>query len=262
MVSRADRPQSNATAERAIDVLLLFDEDSPILSANDIATALDMSRSTTYRYIQSLRLCGLLEEDQLRGGFRLGPRIFLLARIARIGQDLPEIALPIMRELAAETDETVLLTRRVNDEVICVERVNSSHPIRLAYERGHVLPPYAGASAKVLLAFSPPSEVDAVLFGLKLQRLTPHTVRSLRELRGQLATIREAGYSVSDGEVDVGVRGIAAPIIGESGDAVAGLSVAGPAFRLPDDVVSRVVEAVCAAADRIGIRLRDIQDGP
>ncbi len=72
----------NSTADRAIDVLFLFDVHTPVLSAGDIAERLGMSRSTTYRYLQSLRTSNLLEEDAVRGGFRLGSRVFELARIA------------------------------------------------------------------------------------------------------------------------------------------------------------------------------------
>src|SRR5436190_14609487 len=92
----------NTTADRAIDVLLLFDPGSPVLTAGEISERLAMSRSTTYRYIQSLRSFDLLEEDAARGGFRLGPRVFELARIARQGLGLSEIALPVMQSLCEE----------------------------------------------------------------------------------------------------------------------------------------------------------------
>jgi DNA-binding IclR family transcriptional regulator len=49
MTIAADATQQgrNATAERAIDVLLLLDEGHAMLSASDIARRLDMPRSTT-----------------------------------------------------------------------------------------------------------------------------------------------------------------------------------------------------------------------
>jgi DNA-binding IclR family transcriptional regulator len=251
-------PGRNATADRAIDVLLLFDERSPVLSAVEVARRLNMSRSTTYRYLQSLRSYELLEEDDEHGGFRLGPRVFELARVARKGLGLSEIALPVMRELGAQVDEAVLLTRRSGALVVCVERVESSHPIRLSYERGHLLPPHAGASAKVLLAFTDPAEVDEVLGSGKLDRFTDATVSDPRRLREQLAVIRAEGYAISDGEVDIGVRGIAAPILTPDRRAAAGLSVAGPAFRLTDERLPEVIAAVRAAATKISERLAEV----
>jgi DNA-binding IclR family transcriptional regulator len=252
-------PQRNATAQRAIDILLLFDESAPVLSASQVASALKMSRSTTYRYLQSLRSCELLEEDELRSGFRLGPRVFRLARVARIGLGLPELALPVMRELAEETDEAVLLTKRAGNQVICIERVDSSHPVRLAYERGHVLPIHAGASAKVLLASSSEDEIEEALEGVTLARFTERTATDPKVLRRQLRNIRKTGYAVSDGEVDSGVRGIAAPIWSGDGRVLAGLSVAGPSFRLTDAVLPKVISAVRRAADAITARVGEVQ---
>src|SRR5262247_3052676 len=149
----------NTTADRAIDVLLLFDEDAPVLSAGEVAERLGMSRSTTYRYLQSLRSYELLEEDEIRGGFRLGSRVYELARIARKGLGLSEVALPLMEELRDQVGEAVLLTRRSGNQVVCIERVEGLRPTRLSYERGQILPVHAGASAKVLLAFAEPAEI-------------------------------------------------------------------------------------------------------
>ena len=248
----------NATADRAIDVLLLFDDSSPVLSAVEVARRLNMSRSTTYRYLQSLRSYDLLEEDDEHGGFRLGPRVFELARVARKGLGLSEIALPVMHELGEQVDEAVLLTRRSGDQVVCVERVESSHPIRLSYERGHLLPLHAGASAKVLLAFAEPAEIEQVLAHHKLDRFTDATVIDRRKLAAQLKDIRDQGYAISDGEVDTGVRGIAAPILQADGRVTAGLSVAGPAFRLTSERLPDVIAAVRAAAAKISDRLAEI----
>ncbi len=110
--------QGNRTAERAVQLLLLYSDERPSLSAIEVAEHLGMSRSTTYRYLQSLRAAGLLEEDATRSGFRLGPRIFELARVARKGLGLSEMATPTMRRLVEQTGETILLTRRSGHHVI------------------------------------------------------------------------------------------------------------------------------------------------
>ena len=248
----------NATADRALDILLLFDEAHPALTVTELQHRLGMSRSTAYRYLQSLRAYGLIEGDEREGGVRPGPLVFRLARIARLGLGLIELALPVMRELASRTGETVLLTRRAGNQVVCIERVDSPQPIRLAYERGHVLPLHAGASAKILLAYAEPGEVEAALAATPLPRYTDRTVTDPIALRRQLEQIRRAGYVVTDGEVDAGVRGVAAPIRNSQGRVVAGLSVAGLAFRLDDAALPGVVEAVRQAADAISQRLDEI----
>jgi DNA-binding IclR family transcriptional regulator len=235
----------NSTADRAIDILLLFGQPSPTLSAVEIASRLNISRSTTYRYLQSLRNFQLLEDGEQEGMFRLGPKIFELALIARRGFGLSEVALPIMRQLAQEVDEVVLLTRRSGDQVVCIERIESSHSIRLSYERGHVLPLHAGASAKVLLAYTSHEASNGPGRG---EQNPPDPKRPQA---ADLEKIRQQGYALSHGEVDANVRGIAAPIFLPSGDIAAGLSVAGPDFRLAAERLPDVIEAVREAAGRI-----------
>ena len=248
----------NATADRAIDVLLLFNEDQPVLTAEEVSARLGMPRSTTYRYLQSLRSYGLVEENDSSGGFRLGPAIFRLASVARQGLGLLEIALPIMRELVTQTGETALLTRRTDSHVVCIERVESTQRVRLSYERGHVLPLHAGASAKVLLAFLEPDEIEAILSTVKLPRYTERTMTDPDTLRQQLEVIRARGYAMSEGEVDAGVRGIAAPIFDAKKRITAGLSLAGPAFRIDDSILPGIIQAVQDAARRISQRLREL----
>ena len=249
----------NSTADRAIEVLLLFDDQVTRLSAADVASRLGMSRSTTYRYLQSLRASGFLEEEDGTGRFQLGPEILRLARVARKGFGLNEAAAPVMRALAAETGEDVLLTRRTGTQVACIEREPGMHRVRLSYDRGHLLPVHAGASALVVLAFAGEEEIDRILEeAAPLERFTDRTLTRPSDVRRQLEAIRASGLAVTEGEVDPGVRGIAAPVFWPGGRIAAGLSVVGLAYRLTDEVVDRVAEEVRVAARTITDRLVDV----
>ena len=122
------------------------------------------------------------------------------------------------------------------------------------------MPCIAGASAKIILAYLKPSEIDTVLNGEPLPRYTQHTVTDPDILRLQLHAICVAGYVVSDGEVDVGVRGVAAPILDSGGQVLAGISVAGPAFRLNDILLPTVIANVSRAAQVISHRLQNVEN--
>ena len=174
--------ERNSTADRALTILGLFAEDRLQVSAVEVAEALGCARSTAYRYLQTLVSSSFLEEAP-GGGFRLGLRVLELARLARRGYGLTETALPLMRALAAEVGETVLLTRRVDDAVVCIERCEGpGQLIRLSYERGSRLPINAGASALVLLAWLPEAQVRELLGRHRLQRFTENTLTDLDAL--------------------------------------------------------------------------------
>ncbi|MER6959931.1 MULTISPECIES: IclR family transcriptional regulator [unclassified Streptomyces] len=241
------RSGRNSTADRALDILLMFDDDRLVLSAAEVASRLGVARSTAYRYLQSLTTNGFLEENG-GSGFRLGPRVIDLARLARKGVGLSDLARPVMRRLVERTGMPALLTRRAGSAVVCLEREEAGTALRLSYERGQVLSINAGAAALALLAWAPAKELDELLAG-PLPRYTDATHADPEELRAHLADIREQGYAVGRGELDPDVLGVGAPVRGEGGAVVAALSIAAFSHRVPDHDIPLCVEAVRGAAE-------------
>ena len=247
--------ERNSTADRALDILLMFTDAQPVISGNAVADRLGVARSTAYRYLQSLVSSRFLEEAP-GGGFRLGLRILEIARLARRGYGLSEIAIPAMTELSAAVRETVLLTRRVGDLVVCVERAEAGgQPVRISYEVGSTLPINAGASALVLLAWSPADETRRLLAAADLRRFTPATLTDVDAIMARLAQIRQTGHSVTRAELDPDVLGIAAPIRDEQDRVVAAVSIAALASRVSAAAEIEFVEQVTTTARQISQNL-------
>ena len=255
-VARGERQDGqNAVADRALDILLSFSDDQPVLTASQLRETNGMSRSTIYRYIASLRAKGLITEDR-GGGFRLGPRLFEMARIARRGNSILEVAKPVLQEMSDACGEVVQLVERVGRGTIVLEVVESRHRIGITYLRGQMLPSPAGASAKVLLAFAPEDEREELV---SLVDLTPYTAKSITDpalLRAELDAVRRNGYALNDEELDEGIRAISAPIHGRTSVRYA-TSIVGPSFRLTDDKLPGLIAMVKEHAQRIGERYRD-----
>jgi DNA-binding IclR family transcriptional regulator len=251
IVSGAGYRERNSTADRALAILMMYDDGRLTVSAAEVSSRLNVAPSTAYRYLQSLIQSGFVEESYA-GGYRLGWRVLDLARLARKGFGLSEIARPVMRQLAATVGEAVLLTRLAGAAVVCLEREGGgSHPVRISYERGEVLPTNAGAAALALLAWLPEPRLAEILSGVTLPRFTPATLTSVRAVNRRLAETRAAGYAVSRGELDVDVTGVAAPVRGPDDEVVCAISVAALSARVPHSRVPVVADAVCAAAEEI-----------
>jgi DNA-binding IclR family transcriptional regulator len=244
---------SSAIGEKVLDVLLLFDESRPEMTAGEITNLIGAPRSTTYRYIRTLRDKELLQKTA-SGGFALGPRVLQLARAVQKQRDIGQVALPIMEELGRQTRETVLLTRRFDRHSVCVERVEGPQTVRISFERGQVQPLHAGASSKLLLAYADKTEWDQLLT-LPLESFTNNTITQPELLKSQLHTIRDQGYCVSNGEVDVGARAVAVPIKNHRGRLLAALTVVGPAFRMDDQVAMEHLALLKTAAANIQSQL-------
>lgn len=240
---------NSATATRVLDILRLFSETQPELSVDEIGAAIQAPRSTTYRYVRTLIDEGFLARSA-SGKLHLGPIFHQFRPLISVEHKLSTVALPIMRDLMRETNETVLLTRRFDRFSICVERVEGPHAIRISFERGHTQPLHAGASSKILLAFSGPALWDRYL-SRSLTKFTDRTVTAPARLRAHLREIVEQGYCTSESEVDEGATAVAVPILNGQGGLLAGLSIAGPTFRIDDETTERHLQALRAGAAAI-----------
>lgn len=237
---------ANSTAERAIDILLLFTDDKPFWTANEIAMHFGMPKSTVYRYVNSLRSYALIDEDG-QGGFRLGPRIFPLARTAKASMSIVHVATPYLRELAERFGEMVVLQQRIGFDILPLERMQTPQRVTLASTRSHLLPWPATGSAKLLLAYAPASEQEEIFRTLHPIGYTGKTLQSKAALKVALEQIRRQGYAVTDEERDEGVWGVAAPVFDR--DVVRySIAIAAPKFRMTPAKMAAITEAVTTAA--------------
>ncbi|MER5276471.1 IclR family transcriptional regulator [Streptomyces sp. NPDC002809] len=252
-LARGTYRERNSTADRALDILLLYTDERLSLSGAEVARHLGVARSTAYRYLQSLLAAGLVEEGP--AGYRIGPRVLALARLARKGIGLEAVARPVMQRLRDELCETVLLTRRSGSMVVCLDRVESDGPMRLSYERGHILPVNAGASAMALLAWEGQEDILSVLGHRPLMKLTSRTLTDPDELMARFKRIRVRGVAVTREELDEDVVGVAAPVFGRDGEVRAAVGVAAPVSRLTATRANEVERRVRSAAAEIAERL-------
>ncbi len=227
----------STSAHKVLDILLCFTMDTPERTVEELEQLTGMPTSTIYRYIKVLVDKGFLEKAE-GSSYRLGLRFFELSRAARnSNRDLRLCALPSMKRIADKIIETVSLMRIFDKHAVCVESIEGQEVVRVTIEQGRMQPLYAGASSKLLLAAIDESEWDNYL-PETLIPLTSATITDRQAFRDELYQIREQGYATSNGEIDVGGRAVAVPILNQQGKTVAALSIEGPYFRMTDELMS------------------------
>lgn len=242
------------TVDRLVEVLDSFTRDRTSWSLSELSLHLGLPKSTLHRFLVGLERHGIMRRDE-NGRWLLGYRLFIWGSLAVESTGLRQVAAPIMRELAERTGETVLLTEYRNGHVICTEKIETSHSVRLAMHVGDVRAPHAGASSKVLMAYLPPAEMGKIIRERGLPRLCTNTITEPTALEAELARIRELGYAQSYEETDIGAWGIATPIRDWRGEVVAGLGIAGPTVRYSKRQMQTYVQLCREAADRISALL-------
>ena len=238
----ASRPSS---VEKAIDILLCFDPQHPQLRLTDISQRLGLHMSTTHRLLSLLKKKRLITADAASQLYSLGPGVVELAWIIlRQQQDLRTLCAPYLERLRQATNETVSLYIRMGDCRVCIEELESGQEIKYSQTVGLTAPLHVGAPGKVLLAFLPPAELEALLAALPLTAVTSHTITDYEQLLEELATVRQRGYAVSVGERSPWASAAAAPIWDWSGKPIAALSVLGPSHRLTSEVLPALGQQV------------------
>ncbi len=240
-----------STLRRGLEILALFAGEDVRLSTSAIADQFQMTKSTAYKYVQTLERAGFLVREADGRMLHLGPRLLELASVAQRRMGLVDVAQPILEEMVAATNETALLAARMGMSAVCLARVESSHSLKLTYKLGATYPLHVGASAQVLIAWLDEANLAKVLGSLEFRAYTKETITTQDGLRSRLAEIRRKGYAVSRGELDSGTFAIAAPIRDGTDRVVASLSLSGPSQRLNNLLRRQQIDLVCEAACRV-----------
>jgi len=249
---------SVSTSVKTVDRLVrIVDSFTSQLSwtLTDLSEDLDLPKSTLHRFLRSLEAHGILRQDEESKQWRLGYHLFVWGNLAQRSTALWDIAKPVMRDLVADTGETVLLTVYDARAVVCVEKVESSHSVRLALDAGSRRPPHAGASSKILMAHLPEEEIEEIIESQGLPKLCANTITDKEELDAELDRIRELGYAQSVEETDLGAWGVATPIRDWDGSVIAAIGVAGPTSRFGEQVREKYVSCCEEASRRISSAL-------
>ncbi|OZI75909.1 IclR family transcriptional regulator [Bordetella genomosp. 2] len=234
-------------ADRVLFVLATLARHDGPLSIAALADKTGLAQSTLYRQVALLKRWGFVAEQG--GEYGPGPLCVQLAWGFDQSSFLVQESQPDMARLAAESGETVGLLVAMRDQAVCLDMVESQHPLRCSFVKGRGLPLVRGASARSLMAFMPAARLHALLDDLQ------RSGADVAALAAGLESIRAAGYAVTDGEVDAGVWGVSVPVFQRPHQAVGSITLMAPSTRAALRA-SALIDMTIAAARRISGRLQ------
>ena len=196
---------------RYIHALRLFDEQHGDWTIANMAAALSLPSSTVYRTVRDMVADGLLEPAN-EGHYRLGCCFVEFDRVVRKTDPLYEAGSPLLGDMVtqARLPCVAVLARLYNDKILSVAAARREDVMfQTSQERGRPRPIKRGATSKVILAQLPWRRVGRLLDSQAeawLPGVEPDAFRA------ELGAIRRRGFSISRGEVDQGLVGIAASV--------------------------------------------------
>ncbi|WP_440558559.1 IclR family transcriptional regulator [Streptomyces sp. SCPE 10] len=165
-------------------------------------------------------------------------------------QDLRDLARPVVKRLAAETDETVHFSLRDGDDIVVIAREDSTHAVRVFVEVGSRVPLRASSTGLAILAGLAPEEVDEVL--RNPVDSFPEPIPSARELRAEIARTAERGYALNGSAwFRPHVTSLGAAVRNAAGRPFAGLTLAIPEMRFAAADEARLARLTMDAAEEL-----------
>jgi DNA-binding IclR family transcriptional regulator len=247
--------------ERMMKLLEVLSQHPEPLGLKQIAQYTGLHPSTAHRILSSMSADRIVDRVE-PGSYRLGMRLLELGNLVKSRISVRELALPLMRELHAQTGETANLSVRHDDEIVYVERSSSGRSaMRVVHVIGARASLHVTAAGKLFLLEDGPARLREYAKRSGLAAHTRNTITSLPLLERELERIERQGWAVDNEEAELGVRCVAAGIRDDGGALVAALSLSCPAERmkpqwgpLVKDTADRISRAIgYRPAPRVGV---------
>ncbi|WP_372630414.1 IclR family transcriptional regulator [Cohnella sp.] len=241
--------------DKALDLLELLAEHGT-LSLIELTELLEQPKSSTYRIVLTLENRGFISRSDEDGKYCLGYKQLMLTRNLLERSSLRAAALPEMKKLSEQYGDTVNLGVLLDGQVLYVEIIESTHPLRMTDSIGSRSPFHATAIGKAIAAKLPADEARRLAGRYGLKPLTANTIQSPERFAEELQRIREQGYALDDEEIVEGARCVAAAVLDPDGRPIGAISLSGAlhrfkAERLPE-ISAQVREAAMNVSRKLG----------
>ena len=256
-------PDAVVSVERALRIIELLTECENGMTLTEVAMALAVNKAIASKLLQTLEKCEYI--------FRHGNNFLLTHKINNLSvrqldqQRLLEQATAALKPLSESTGELVRMALVERERISWVLGFQGqAHVFRLGLALDSHIHLHALATGRAWLSMLPFDKAIELMQRDGLTRFNKYTIVDPKELRRLHAVEARQGYSVTFEEIEIGVCGVAAPIMvempGQGPVCVGAASIAAPSARVDRAALHAVAPQIVAATRRIG-RLWPLRDG-
>lgn len=240
--------------EKGIKILEMI-IDHGELTVTQTGNLLDINRASAHRFINTLKDLGYVRKNH-HGNYEATFKMLELGMKQADKFEIRRLAKPLMRDLAAEFDETVNLGLLDNGQVVYLDKVESRELLRMDSGIGTTCHPHVTALGKAMMAFLPKEEREDLTAGLELTPITPNTITEITRLEKELDKVRKNGYAVDNEELALDLYCVAAPIFDFNGYPTYAMSLSGPVRRLKamKGIPQRLLDVTGLLSKQLGFR--------
>lgn len=227
-----DADAGASIALRAFAVLETIAAATASMSLDEVTQAIALPKTTTLRILNMLQTAGLLRREPASKRYAVGPRLTAFAIDLWRNATLRAQWRRALKVAVEEIGESCNLTLLEDNQVLYLERVETTKPLRLHIESGTRMPLHCSASGKLFLSRMSPEKARQLLGKEPYKRYSKTTITTFAELEPELAKIRKTLVGTHDSEMFPDSVAIAVPIIDSQGNVFAAVAAHAPSSRM------------------------------
>ncbi|WP_245844051.1 IclR family transcriptional regulator [Sphingomonas spermidinifaciens] len=234
--------------EKGLEILTFLAQQEDPLTLTAIVQQMGKSSGELFRLLQVLQTHGFVAQS--REGYVLTPKLLQIGMERPPLRNLVEVALPAMRRLANDTEQSCHLGLISGSEMVVIARMESRQRLGFSVRLGYRQPLHLTGSGMVLYAFQPPA-IQAEWEASFSPRLSGS---GLADFRRRASEVHAAGHAALPSAFTNGITDLSAPVM--RGDrAAAALTI--PFVEMRTQSVSmaaaatRLVEAAQAISESL-----------
>ena len=220
--------------DKGLDIIELLALSSEGLTQAQIANHLQKSINEIYRMLNTLKERGYLEFESKTDQYKLSFKLLNLSAASDPTKSLLEKATPIMREIAALTNQSIHLSIYTAGKLLVIAQSDSSSPFNYHVKVGSNFDLLETSSGRVLLTFQSEEERKRRLqrrkLFLKIENTSKLPIKTLKEIERKFSKqtihkIKKDGCEIVKSLQIIGITNISYPIIDHTCYALAAITI-------------------------------------
>lgn len=230
------------------------------MSLDELTSELKLPKPTVFRIVTMLKEADLLLRESAGKRYVAGPRLLSFGVDMWRSNTLRVQWHRALEDAVAECGECCNLTLLEGNQVLYIDRVETSHPLRLHLDPGTRVPLHCTASGKLFLSQMSPEDAKRTLGDEPYERFTSKTIVSFGKLQLELEKVRKTGVGTHDSELFNDSVAIAVPVLGRKGEIVAAVAMHAPSSRASIDTCLGFIDSLRKAASTISSTMSPVAD--